>query len=172
MCHWNSELTCLGVIAVVRVFLFYPRICHWVMRPCIFLHHILIYKTQIHLESCQVCIMSLLYLTLHVLHRVRKSRALVRPCDKPVCRDAWYLWLRRIEPASYHPLSCPEFWGSARFFEKYFTNAVCDLCPPRLHCCMFLYTLHYKMAIIYCNYNAQNCVDIIAYGFQFTMQPN
>jgi len=178
MCHWNNELaTCLGVIAIVRAFLFRPRICHWVRCPCVYLHRILIYKTQIRfrrLESCQVCIfiMSLLCLTLHVLHRVRISRAPVRPGDKPVCRApsicgsaVWY-------QLHMTPFGAQNFEVSARFFEKCFTNAVCDLCPPRLHFCMFLYSLYYKWLVLAISDNAQNCVDIIAYDLQLTMHPN
>jgi hypothetical protein len=144
MCHWNNELiTCLVVIAVVRVFLFRPRICHWVMCPCVYLHRILIDKNQIRfrsLESCHVCIFitSLLCLTLYVLHRVRKSRAPIRLGDKPVCRapsicGSTVLW----NQLHITPFGAQNFEVAARFFLKYFTNAVCDLCPPRLHCLCF-----------------------------------
>jgi len=138
------------VIAVVRVFLFRRRICDSVMCPCVCLHHILIYKTQIwfrRLESSQVCIfiMSWLCLTLYVLQRVRKSWAPVRPGDKPVCRAPSICGSAVWNQLHITPFGAQNYEVSARFFKKCFTSAVCDLCPPRLHCCMFLYSRQYKM---------------------------
>ena len=161
------------MIAVVHVFLFRSRICHWVTCPCVCLHHILIYKTQIlfrRLESCQVFIftMSRLCLTLYVLQRVRKSWAPVRPGHKPVCRapSIWgsAVWNQlHITPFGAHNFEVP-----ARFFENVspmpyviFVRHDCTVlcfCTPGV----------IKWLIFALSDNAQNCVDIIAHGLQLS----
>jgi hypothetical protein len=104
----------------------------------------------------------------YVLHRVRISRAPVRPCDKPVCRAPNICCSAVWNQLHMTPFGAHNFEVSARFFEKCFTSAICDLCLPRLHCC----PCFIKCLVFAISDNAQNSVDIIAYDLQLTMLTN